>query len=65
MKDKSYPDHGKREKESREVMGSWGSYPWKQDIQEDWSSQDTELDFQFPVTDRCTEVTTTVVLRNQ
>ena len=43
MKDKRY-------KESREVMGSWGSYPWKQDIQEDWSSQDTELDFQFPVT---------------
>lgn len=38
MKDKSYLDYGKREKEFREVMGSWGSYLWKQDIQEDWFS---------------------------
>lgn len=48
----NYPDHGKREKESWEVMGSWRSYPWKQDIQEDGSSQDIELDFKFPVTAR-------------
>lgn len=51
-KDTGYPDHRKREKESRDVMGSWGSYPWKQDIQEDGSSQDIELDFKFPVSDR-------------